>query len=228
MVKRFVPFEPDGSNPSENSAISDDGIPEFDKIYHIPARCGVAVKVKKGQILCIYNTHGSQVCDFFAFCEDNLNEYMSMEHVHTSLETIFPKKGDHLVTNYRRSIMSIADDTSPGVHDTVIASCGHQRYQQLGCKEYHDNCIDNLRMSMIAINLKLLVLPAPFNLWMNIPVSKNGSIKWDSPVSKPGDKILFKAEIDLIAAMSSCPQDITPINGENCKPTELHFEVLSN
>ena len=30
---------------------------------------------------------------------------------------------------------------------------------------------------------------------MNIPVSKNGSIKWDSPVSKPGDKILFKAEI---------------------------------
>ena len=148
-----------------------------------------------------------------------------MEHVHTSLNSIMPKVGDDLVTNNRRTIMTIVEDTSPGVHDTIIASCDHQRYQQLGCSEYHDNCADNLRMAMIAIGLKAPAIPAPFNLWMNIPVDERGTTQWLAPVSKPGDRMVFRAEMDMIAVMSACPQDMTPVNGEDCDPVELHFEV---
>ena len=37
-----------------------------------------------------------------------------------------------------------------------------------------------------------------------------------------------KAEIDSIAVMSSCPQDLTPINGENFKIRDLNFQVIEN
>ena len=43
---------------------------------------------------------------------------------------------------------------------------------------------------------------------------------------KERDKI--KAEIDSIAVMSSCPQDLTPINGENFKIRDLNFQVIEN
>ena len=78
---------------------------------------------------------------------------------------------------------------------------------------------------MMAIGKHAPIIPAPFNLWMNIPVAQDGTIQWLPPVSKPGDRMVFRAEMDMIAVMSACPQDITPINGSDCKPTELHFVV---
>ncbi len=225
MNKPYDPGKPDGENQSNSSAISADGAAESGKRYHVPPRCGVAVNLKSGQTLVIENTHGNQVCDFWAFVADDLNEFVSMEHTHTALASIFPHEGDGLYTNCRRQLMTITQDTSPGVHDTVISACDVYRYHMLGCTEYHDNCSDNLRMAMIAIGLMAPKIPAPFNIWMNIPVAADGSVQFLPTVSKPGDTISIKAELDTIAVMSACPMDITPINGEGCQPTELHFNV---
>jgi uncharacterized protein YcgI (DUF1989 family) len=32
--------------------------------------------------------------------------------------------------------------------------------------------------------------------------------------------------MDCVIAFSACPQDIVPINGLACTPTEAHFELL--
>jgi len=220
--------QPDGENDSLLNAISETGIPQMGKHYKVQARCGAAVVVKKGQLLTVINTHGTQVCDFWAFAKNDVHEFLSMHHLHTALNSIFPKTGDTLVSNHRQPMLTIVDDTSVGVHDTVIASCDHARYQQLGCTDYHDNCADNLRMAMMAIGHTAPIIPAPFNLWMNIPVANDGSIQWLSPVSKPGDQMVFRAQRDIIAVMSACPQDITPVNGSDCVPTELHFTVQNS
>ena len=225
MSESFDPAVADGENASSQISISVDGTPDPGKRYRIPPRCGIAVRVKAGQQLTVENTHGTQVCDFWAFADANVAEYLSMEHTHTTLNSIFPGVNDPLVSNRRRTLLTLVEDSSPGVHDTVIASCDHQRYQQLGCSEYHDNCADNLRMAMIAIGRKAPIVPAPFNLWMNIPVAADGKIQWLAPVSKPGDSMVFRAELDIVAVMSACPQDLTPVNGDNCFPTELHFSV---
>ena len=60
---------------------------------------------------------------------------------------------------------------------------------------------------------------------MNIPVNTNGQIEWGEPRSKPGDYVILRAEMDVVIAMSACPQDILPINGG--KPVEVHFEILN-
>ena len=221
----YRPDVPDGENASLTSAISPDGHPETGATYRVPPRCGVAVRIAAEQSIRVINTHGTQVCDFWAVCDGGPHEFLSMAHCHTETGGIMPATGDVLVSNRRRPMLTITADDSPGVHDTLIASCDWPRYQVLGCTEYHDNCADNFRMALIAIGEAAVHVPDPFNLWMNIPVSPQGRISWEAPVSSAGNSIVMRAETNIIAVMSACPQDITPVNGDALAPTELHFRI---
>ncbi|CAB4343817.1 unannotated protein [freshwater metagenome] len=193
----------------------------------IPARGYAAARMKAGQHLKVINTFGQQVIDFWAFRDGDLSEYMSMHHTHASLCKIIPSVGDSLVTTKRRAIMTITQDTTPGIHDTLMPSCDRYRYQQLGCTEYHLNCKDNLAMALDDLDLDRVVHPAPFNLFMNIPVhsSDNNTISWEPSPAGVGEFITMRAEIDAVVAFSSCPQDIVPINGPNCEIQDTHFEI---
>ena len=221
----YNPAVPDGTNASLDSAVSPDGRPEAGTTYRVPPRCGVAVRVAAGRSIWVINTHGTQVCDFWALCDGAPHEFLSMAHCHTETGGIMPAVGDVMVSNRRRPMLTIMSDDSPGVHDTVIASCDWPRYQVLGCTGYHDNCADNFRMALIAIGEAAVHVPDPFNLWMNIPVSPQGRISWEAPVSSAGHSIVMRAETDIIAVMSACPQDLTPVNGDGLAPTELHFRI---
>lgn len=227
-LSRVEPYradQPDGLNSTADSPISPDGWPELNRDYLIPARQGRAVRLKRGQQLRITNPKGHQVCDFFAIAADSPAEFLSMEHCRTALGRIYVKSGDRLVTNRRRPLIEIAEDSSAGVHDILIAACDHTRYQQLGCSDYHDNCADNFRMSLAAIGETPRHVPCPFNIWMNIPVAPDGTYAWSAPVSKPGDFVVLRALDDCIAVMSACPQDMTAVNGVGTVPAELVVRV---
>ena len=77
-------------------------------IETIPARRGRAVRLKAGQSLKVINTHGHQVVDFWAFCEPDVGEFLSMEHLRATLTTVFPHSGHDLYTNKRRAILHFA------------------------------------------------------------------------------------------------------------------------
>lgn len=193
----------------------------------VPARKGRAVRLTMGQAIKIINTHGTQVVDTWAFSAEDLHEFMSMEHMRPTIGTIYPRKGHHLFSNRRRPILFFEEDTSPGIHDTLMAACDDYRYGLLGCTEYHDNCTDNLIAGLRQIGLTPPEVPSPLNLWMNIPVDKDGNTAWGEPVAKPGDYVVLRAAIDCIVAMSACPQDILPINGAQRKITDAHYQILS-
>jgi uncharacterized protein len=52
-----------------------------------------------------------------------------------------------------------------------------------------------------------------------------GSLRFEPPVSRPGDLVRFRAETDLVVIMSACPQDLTPVNGTAQRPVGVHFQV---
>lgn len=195
-------------------------------IVEIPARKGKAAHLAKGQIVKVVNTRGQQVVDTWAFNAEDLKEFMSMEHSRVSIGGIIPKVGSVLVTNKRRPILTVVEDNSGGVHDTLLAACDRYRYENLGCKEYHDNCTDNLAAGLAALGLTPPETPSPLNLFMNIPVIDGNRIDYLPPVSTPGSWIALRAEMDCILAFSACPQDMIPINGLAQRPTEAHFEVI--
>jgi len=197
------------------------------ELITVPARRGRAARLNAGQAIKIVNTHGSQVVDFWAFSAEDLTEFLSMEHLRATLQRILPHAGDALVTNRRRTILQFEEDTSPGMHDTLMAACDVYRYALLGCTAYHDNCTDNLHAALRQIGLAAPECPAPLNLWMNIPVGQSGRTEWGEPLSKPGDYVVLRAAMNCIAVMSTCPQDILPINGAACTPAEVHYRILS-
>ena len=192
----------------------------------IPARGGRACRVTAGQSVRVVNTHGQQVVDTWAFNTADLAEFMSMEHSRTHLSRILARVGDTMVTNKRRPILTLLEDTTAGLHDTLLAACDRYRYELLGCDGYHDNCTDNLAAAMAELGLAAPETPSPWNLFMNIPVAADGALSFQPPVCGPGDYVALRAEMDCVVAFSACPQDIVPINGVACTPMEAHFEVL--
>ena len=192
----------------------------------IPARKGKAAHLAKGQSVKVINTLGEQVVDAWAFNADDLGEFMSMEHTRVALVAIVPEVGDALVTNQRRAILTLTEDTSSGIHDTLMAACDVHRYRMLGCTEYHDNCTDNLHASMAELGLTPPEVPSPLNLFMNIPVLEGRRLDFLPPENKPGDYVMLRAEMDCIVAFSACPQDMLPINGVDATPTDAHFEIV--
>ena len=196
-----------------------------DQVHVIPARKGVAARVSQGQVITVINTHGTQVVDTWAFCADDVAEFMSMEHSRGAMLKVNPQNGDTLRSNKRRPMLTLIQDTSGGVHDTLIAACDRYRYQQLGHVGHHDNCTDNLAAALGALGLAPPETPSPLNLFMNIPIGENDSVSFEAPVSEPGSYVSMRAEMDLIVAFSACPQDLVPVNGTDCIPTDAHYRI---
>ncbi len=195
-------------------------------MIEIPARKGKAVRVRNGQRIKVINTKGQQVVDTWAFNADDLHEFMSMEHSRVAIGHIIPAIGDALVTNRRRPILTLVEDTSGGIHDTLFAACDRWRYELLGGTGYHDNCTDNLAAGLAALGLTPPETPAPLNLFMNIPVVDGNRVEVRPPVSTPGSSVTLRAEMNCIVAFSACPQDMLPVNGLAMSPTEAHIDIL--
>jgi uncharacterized protein YcgI (DUF1989 family) len=195
-------------------------------VVEIPARKGKAARVRRGETVRVINTKGQQVVDTWAFNAEDLHEFMSMEHSRVSIGGIIPKLGSVFVTNKRRPILTVVEDDSGGVHDTLIAACDRYRYEALGCAGYHDNCTDNLAAALAELGLTPPEVPAPLNLFMNIPVIDGNAIEFRPPVSTPGSYVALRAEMDCVIIFSACPQDMVPINGAAMRPTEAHFEIV--
>ena len=195
-------------------------------MIEIPARRGKAARLRQNQSVRVVNTHGQQVVDTWAFSLADIAEFMSMEHTRIAIGRIIPRLGDALVTNRRRPILRLVEDTSGGIHDTLVAACDRWRYELLGCPAYHDNCTDNLAAALGEIGLTPPETPAPLNLFMNIPVIDGNAIDILPPISTPGSYVTLHAEMDCLVAFSACPQDMLPINGAAMTPTAAHFEIL--
>jgi uncharacterized protein YcgI (DUF1989 family) len=195
-------------------------------MIEIPARRGKAIRLAAGQSVKVINTFGQQVVDTWAFAAADIREFMSMEHTRIYISRIIPRIGDPLVTNRRRPILTLDEDTSGGIHDTLVAACDRWRYELLGCVGYHDNCTDNLGAGLAELGLVPPETPAPLNLFMNIPVIDGNAIDVLPPVSTPGSYVTLRAEMDCVVAFSACPQDMVPINGAAMTPTAAHVEIL--
>ncbi|MFT5173674.1 MAG: hypothetical protein ACI8W7_001852 [Gammaproteobacteria bacterium] len=199
-----------------------------DSLIEIPARGGKATRVKQGQTVRVVNTHGNQVVDTWAFNATDLHESMSMEATRATRTKLCLEVGDSYVSNHRRAMLTVLEDSSPGRHDTLMAACDRHRYTLLGHDGYHDNCTDNLTAALAELDLQAPKTPSPLNLFMNIPWTLSGTLSFDPPLSKVGDYVLMRAEMDLVVAFSACPQDMLPINGELLRTVEAHFELGSS
>lgn len=204
----------------------EDHRPLVDRQRTIAARHGAALKLGRGERLAVINPHGTQVVDTWAFALPDLAEFMAMDQTRSVNSSIFVRQGMALVSDRRRSMLTLVEDTSPGVHDTLLCACNAAIYAELGCDRAHRSCVQNLHEALAGLGIAVPFTPAPFNLFMNVPVAADGRIDRLPPAARPGDRVVLRAELDLVLVLSACPQDVTPINGALRRPTEIHYRPL--
>jgi uncharacterized protein YcgI (DUF1989 family) len=57
-----------------------------------------------------------------------------METTRVWNQRLNPVVGDSFVTNQRNPVLTVVEDTTPGVHDTFMAACDRKRYELLGVR----------------------------------------------------------------------------------------------
>ena len=194
-------------------------------VVDVPAREGRGVRVAAGQRVRVVDVEGGQVADTWAFRADDPTEFHSASHTRVHVNRLFPRPGEHFVTNHRRPILLFEEDRTPGIHDMLCAACDPARYEGLGVEGWHASCEENLLRSLADLGLPTAVVPQPINLFMNTPVvDEQGTIGWFPAETKAGDHVVLRAEVDLFLVVSACPQDIVAINDR--KPSRIAIELL--
>lgn len=163
-----------------------------------------------------------------------------MPHTRASTLHMVPRVNDVLVSNLREPMLTFIEDTSSGIHDTLIPACDPQRYKALQIEDWeqHGSCAENLVLALKELNdraglkgpkgvgasVTVNSVPAPLNLFMNIPWNGDkGDLSFEPPKGKEGDYVRFKAERDIVVIMSACPNDVQQINKGQSK--DGHFLV---
>lgn len=192
----------------------------------LAARTGKALRLGQGREIRVLNTHGGQVVDTWAFAAGDPAEFMSMEHSRVHMGRVNPVAGSVLLTNRRRPVLSIVEDTSGGVHDTLLAACDMHRYRMLGAKDDHRNCTDNLAEALAELGITPPETPSPLNLFQNSAIKPGGELVIEPPVAPAGSHVTLKALMDVVIVFSACPQDMVPTNGADMTPKDAELQLL--
>ncbi len=188
----------------------------------IPAKHGVALELLKHQLLVVTDPEGGQVCDLVAFRSGDLREWLSNGRTFDYNGTIYLTEGHVLYSNASEAMLTIVSD-QVGHHDFLFTACSPEMYRiQYRETGNHSNCLENLTGALAHIGLERHLVPTPFNIFQNSKVMPNGRLEISAPRSKPGQSIVFRAEMNLSIALSACSAPLC--NGGSCKP--ICYEIL--
>lgn len=192
---------------------------------NIEARTGATFEVREGEQILIRDWSGKQTCALVAFKRDDHDECLSTANTREAMGSIMLRKGMTLISNRRNWLLRLDEDTV-GRHDLIMPACSRQRYREYYGLPDHANCRDNLRDALAPYGIAEDRIPDPVNIFMHMAILSKGELEARTPLSEPGDEVIFKALTDLIVAVSACPQDQDATNGFN--PTDLLFRVFPN
>jgi urea carboxylase-associated protein 1 len=188
----------------------------------LPARGRTAFVMRAGQVLRIVDVEGAQVADLICFRLDDHADKLSVHNTLLLNETIYITTGHALWSTQCTRMMTIVADTV-GVHDLIAGSCSeHTNAVRYGVRGT-PSCRANFEQALEPYSIPLREIPYSFNVFMNVPVTRERTAIVE-PISKPGDLIDLRADVDLLVAISNCPQQRNPCNAFN--PTRLRTLVF--
>ena len=193
-------------------------------ITPIPARTGWSARLRAGQSFKVIDVEGGQCADLWVLCAEDPAEHLSAQHTRVHMASIYPAVGWTFVTGRRRPILRFVQDTSPGLHDCLVAACDSARYELLGAPPGHASCEENLRAEQRRQGLPVTYAPQPINVFAHFHVVDDERLVLDECESRPGDAATFELLMDGIVVLSACPQDIVAFQPGG--PTDMAVEVL--
>jgi len=189
----------------------------------VPHNTGWAAELQKGQVIRITAT---TTVDFVAFDLQNLRERFDQARTKVYNMKIFISAGDRLMSKSNQHLMTIVEDTyREGTHDLQKGMCSGYRFQlakkEGRLREYYKRdveipdhgCWENLSQALKPYGIAPEDIPSPFNLYQTMKIDGiTGRMEHTTLRPKPGTYVELKAEMDLLVALSACPD--LPVGGK--------------
>ena len=189
--------------------------------YFILPQTGVAFAVQKGQIIRVIDVDGEQVADLVCFARQDPEEYLSSGRSIDYNEKIFLSTGDILYSNLSNPMLSITQD-QVRKHDFLFAPCSREMFLlTYDTTEPHPNCMENLAACLKPYGIRTFQIPTAFNIFMNVAVAADGRVTVQAPLSKAGEFIELRVEMDLIVGVSACSAG--KCNNFRCTPIRVEI-----
>lgn len=190
-------------------------------IREIAPRSGAAFELARGQVLRVIDPQGMQCSDLLAFSAVDVREVVSNGRTFDYEETIKLTAGNRLWSNRSNVMLEIVED-SVGTHDFLLTPCSEATFRHFYPEHpVHRGCFGNLAEALAPHGIAADAIPCAFNVFMNVPVRSDGRLQVDPPVSKPGDFLRLRAEMDLVIGLTACSAYAS--NGGSFKP--IHYEI---
>lgn len=181
-------------------------------------------EIKKGQAFRIVDLKGNQAADTLFYDAANPENRYSASDTIRAQRALYLTTGTQLMSNEGDVLLTIVADTC-GRHDTLGGACSREsnvmRYAFE--KESMHACRDSFIRGAQECGCQLgkRDLTCNINFFMNVPVTPDGQLTFADGVSAGGKYVEMRAERDVIALISNCPQLNNPCNGYDPTPIEV-------
>ena len=197
-----------------------------DAIYRQIVRAGDywSREIKAGQIFRIVDLEGNQAADTLFYDAKNPENRYSASDTIRQQRALYLSTGTQLMSTEGDILLTIVADTC-GRHDTLGGACSREsnvmRYAFE--KEYMHACRDSFIRGAqeCGCHLGKRDIACNINFFMNVPVTPDGQLTFADGVSAGGKYVELRAERDVIALISNCPQLNNPCNAYNPTPIEV-------
>jgi urea carboxylase-associated protein 1 len=184
--------------------------------------------VAKGQHLRIIDLEGNQAADTLFFNAGDYEDRYSAQDTIRAQGNIYLTTGTKLMSSKGNVLLTIVGDTC-GRHDTLGGACSSEsnmvRYAIE--KRHMHACRQSFVKAALSWGngLEKRDLPPNINFFMNVPVTPQGGLTFQDGVSGPGKYVELRAETNVLALISNCPQLNNPCNAYNPTPIRV---LISN
>ena len=189
----------------------------------IPRGEGRAFEVMKGQVFRVIDLEGSQVGDMTLLNLRDFKEKFSSQ-VTVATNGMSFKQAKKLYSGPPGlNVMASVLEDKVGTH-WIHGRCTRLYYQTYHGVEEHRSCQQNITDALKSYGLTEYDVPfGTFNIFMNVTVDEDCHFKFHPPLSKKGDYIDFLAEMDVLVAISACPETESAVNDYAIKPLKIEI-----
>ena len=190
--------------------------------FVIPATAPWSRVVRRGEVLRIVDLEGQQAVDTLFY---NAHDYAERYSVHDTLlaqGSAYLTTGSALLSNEGNVMVTVTADTC-GLHDSSAGACSceantvrfghHTRYMHA--------CRENFLLELARYGMTKRDVVSNINFFMNVPILPDGTLAIVDGLSRPGDYVEMRAEMDVLCVISNCPQVNNPSNGFHPTPVRV-------
>ena len=179
--------------------------------------------VKRGQVLTIKDTHGQQAVDFLCYDADNTADRYSATNTVKVQGNVYVGNGTVLYADSGKPLLTVIEDTV-GRHDTIYGCCSNPNNKLRYDVETTESCYTNFTQELQKHGMDVTSIVPNVNWFMSVPVLGDGSAGVAEAALKPGSYVKLRAECNVLAVLSNCPQMHNPCNGFKPTPIEVWID----